>query len=288
MSARPFLRWSGGKTRLLPELLARVPADFDVYIEPFVGAGSLFFALADRLVGKHAVLTDANPHLIGAYSGIAHHLGAVICQLGEHAKKHSARYYRVVRSNPPDPWDLAKCAAWVIYLNHTSFNGLWRVNGNGEFNAPMDASRKRKSIVNAEAICACSEAINRCRVTVGNLDFRKSFLPSGTSSRTFIYADPPYVPTSATANFTAYTRSGFTMDDQRDLAAMIRQAADNGAHVLVSQSNATAVRELYAGFQIDEVIGKRSVAASTASRGACTELLIHNLCGGTHHPEGQR
>lgn len=274
MNARPFLKWAGGKTQLLPELLKRVPPKVGAYFEPFLGGGALFFALRPKI----ALLGDANPVLVRTYRAVRDHVENVIGLLQDHAALHvklGADHFYAVRRSPSDHLGDVGVAAWMIYLNKTAFNGLWRVNKSGEFNVPF-GRYKNPTICDAENLRACSAALQG--VEVVHADFRKldqRFTPFGVSGD-FTYADPPYAPLSATSNFTGYTAGGFGPQDQQDLRDLALRFKERGVGVMISNSSAEVIEKLYRGkgFIIAEVAARRAINSKVDKRGPVREYII--------------
>jgi DNA adenine methylase len=264
--ARPFLKYAGGKSQLLPELLKRVPPSFNCYHEPFVGGGALFFALAP----KRAVLCDANERLVRTYKAVRDNVDNVIDALKAHAVAHSRDYYMHVRDANPDVATNWVVAAWFIYLNKTAFNGLYRVNKSGHFNVPFGKYANPK-IVDEENLRACSEALQAA--VIRHADFRTSL--EWPVRGDFCYCDSPYVPLSNTSLFTSYTTNKFGAEDQRDLAALASVLKRDGVNVLLSNSSAPSVIEdLYPSFQVEPVEARRSINSNGSKRGAIREYLI--------------
>ena len=266
--ASPVVKWVGGKTRLLPDLLARIPERFGRYYEPFAGGAALFF----RLAPKRAVLADANHDLIGLYTAIAKDVGAVIRRLEIHREAHSEAHYYEMRARWNDrevSWSTPERAAAFIYLNKTCFNGLWRVNRKGEFNVPF-GKYTNPTICDEENLRAVSLALQDAVIT--SLDFEKTTLPAKRGD--VAYFDPPYVPVSATANFTAYTAGGFGFEDQVRLRDVAMRLDARGVHVLLSNADVPLVRELYKGFRVEEVQAPRRVNSKGGKRGNVGEVLI--------------
>ncbi|MCX5769324.1 MAG: DNA adenine methylase [Candidatus Hydrogenedentes bacterium] len=270
---RPFLKWAGGKTGLLAELLERVEAaqPFSSYFEPFIGGGALFFELArlGRLPGC-AVLSDANVNLVSAYLGVRDHVDAVIRALLRHKSLHSRDHYYAVRDAAPR--SLPARAARVIYLNRTCFNGLYRENSRGRFNVPM-GRYKNPRICDESNLRACSKALQPAQLAV------KPFQHVLDAGRTgdFVYFDPPYHPLSKTSSFTSYDRAGFGEKDQRLLADVFAQLSARGVKCLLSNSMTDLVRHLYADFTIEEVYAPRHVNSRPDRRGKIPEALIRNF-----------
>ena len=266
----PFLKWVGGKRQLLPELLARVPRSFKSYYEPFVGGGALFWVLSSqwRLKGE-ASLNDANRELMTTYRAIRDDVSGVLHALQDHALSHSEKYfYRVRGMVGTTP---VSTAARTIYLNKTCFNGLYRVNKSGGFNVPF-GRYKNPTICDEENLHACSQALKH-KVALLEGDF--AVHASRAHKGDLVYLDPPYVPLNATSDFTSYTVDGFGDQDQvrlRDLALELKR---KGVFVLLSNSSAPRVYNLYKkGFTVEKVEAKRSVNSKASGRGVVKELLI--------------
>jgi DNA adenine methylase len=265
--AAPVVKWVGGKTRLLPELLARMPAQLDRYYEPFAGGAALFF----RVAPARAVLNDSNPDLVALYRTIANDVGAVIRRLEAHRDKHDERHYYATRQRWNDDhaaWPAADRAATFIYLNKTCFNGLWRVNRAGDFNVPIGRYADPPICVPA-ALRAAQVALSRADLTCGSYAAAVADAKAGD----FIYFDPPYDPVTPTANFTSYTAGAFGPDDQRALADTARALVARGCKVMLSNSDTAFVRSLYKGFRVERVKCPRAINSNAAKRGDVDEVI---------------
>jgi len=262
--ARPFIKWVGGKRQLLDRLLHYVPERFGTYHEPFVGGGALFF----RLEPRPAILADSNERLIRTYRGLRNEPEKVIELLRGYP--HEKSFFLELRSSDIDAAKTdAEVAAWFIYLNKTAYNGLYRVNRRNLFNVPF-GDQKKPNICDAENIRACSRALQGAELVTGDFESVLERAKSGD----FVYFDPPYVPLSVTSDFTSYTRDGFDMSDQVRLRDVALELKKRGVYVLLSNSSAPAVRELYADFEQIEVDARRAINCKVEGRGAVTELLI--------------
>ena len=301
---RPFLKWAGGKRQLLPELRRFYPRTFGRYFEPFVGSGAVFFDLAAHglLSGRGARLSDVNVDVIGCYRAVVADLPGVVRHLRRlaagHATAGGAHYYDVrdrhfnpmrrrlrgsgvhgtgslVRYSP-------RLAAMLIYLNRTGFNGLFRLNSRGEYNVPAGRYANPR-ICDEPALTAAASVMTRVAAEVCYEPFEHVLDHARRGD--FVYLDPPYAPLTATARFTSYTESGFTNDDQRRLQEVVVGLAERGCQVLLSNSTASLVRELYerdpqarrAGLRVWRVRARRAINARGSSRGAIDELLITNV-----------
>lgn len=265
--ARPFLKYAGGKTQLLPQLLSRMPSSYNVYYEPFLGGGALFFAARPR----RAVLSDSNKILIRTYIAIQNHVEDVIERLKVYVSKHSEEFYYSQRDVFIDAlWKDADIAAWMIYLNKTGFNGLYRVNKSGKFNVPF-GKYKNPPILDEENLRSCSEVLKRAYIKC--IDFS---LPMYEAEKgDFIYCDPPYIPIKA-GSFTAYSAEKFDRADHQRLSSAAWAAKSRGVNVLLSNSVSPVVKELYEApsFQIETVSAKRSINSKGSDRGSIGEYLI--------------
>jgi len=264
----PVIKWVGGKTKLLPELVARMPVRFGRYFEPFIGGGALFFHVAPN----RATLGDSNPDLINLYSCLARDATALVPRLEEHKAKHCQMHYLAVRALWNDPswrWAPVGRAAAFIYLNKTCFNGLWRVNQSGQFNVPI-GDYKDPPICVPAALQAAGLALAQAKLL--NADYATTVVEAGKGD--FLYFDPPYDPVSQTANFTGYTAGSFDRDDQAKLADLARELVSRGCRVMLSNSDTLLIRSLYRDFRIDSVQAGRSINSDTAKRGKVAELII--------------
>lgn len=265
----PILKWAGGKTRLLPELRARLPQKFARYFEPFVGGGALFFALRPQ----SPTLGDTNDALIDTYRVISSDVERVIKRLEGHRKHHASDgYYYEVR----EWWNTARhngdnvgLAAAFIYLNKTGFNGLWRVNKDGEFNVPR-GDYKDPKIFDPDALRAAAGLLAKATLRVA----RYADTAAEAREGDFVYFDPPYDPISKTSNFTSYTKDVFGKDQQKELAECARQLRARGVLVMLSNNDTPFVRSIYEDFCIDNVKCSRSINSKGDKRGAVDEVII--------------
>ncbi len=266
--ARPVLKWAGGKSQLLPELLRRIPGKFDAYHEPFFGGGALFFELAAQGRLKHAHLSDINSALMDVYLALRDCLNEVIGYLRAHEQQHSESYYYRVRAWKPQMLTLAERAARVIYLNRTCYNGLYRENQSGEFNVPF-GRYKNPTICDELNLRAVSNILQEvdisCRPFVTVLDIAKE--------NDFVYFDPPYHPVSSTSNFTSYHRNGFGAKEQADLRCVYAELARHGANVMLSNSDTLFIRQLYEGYNISRVYASRAINSKANGRGKISEII---------------
>jgi DNA adenine methylase len=261
---KPFIKWVGGKRQLLPELRARIPSSFGTYHEPFVGGGALFFDLAP----KRAILSDANERLVRTYRAIRDSVERVIALLKTYP--HDRDFFEQLRAQRIDDADDVCVASWFVYLNKHTFNGLYRVNHGGQFNAPFGVQRAPVEC-DADGMRACSEALRGVQIRHAHFAECLADVESGD----FVYFDPPYVPLSATSSFTAYTSDGFDLAEQVKLRDVARELKRRGAHVLLSNSSAPLVSTLYGkDFAIEHVNAGRSINSDGAKRGRIAESIM--------------
>ena len=301
-AVRPVLKWAGGKRQLLPALRRFYPASFKSYIEPFVGSGAVFLDLYNegRLAGRRALLSDVNADVIGCYRAVRDDPDGVIAALRalerDHRKGGREFFYEVrdARFNPkrrdvytlPDPAGAytAELAAMLIFLNRTGYNGLFRLNSRGEFNVPAGRHAALR-ICDADNLQRLSGALRRTRVRLETRPFEDAVAEARRGD--FVYLDPPYAPISRTAAFTSYTASRFGPEEQVRLQRAVLGLAGRGAHVLLSNSVAPQIRELYersaesraVGLMVCKVPARRAINSRASGRGAVLEYLITNVGG---------
>ncbi len=267
--ARPFLRWVGGKQKVVHHLLkyAPPPGSFVRYREPMVGAGSLFFAIRP----PSAVLSDINADLMNCYSQVAADVEGVLACLGGFASRHSAQFYYLVRDRMRTVADSCERAALFIYLNKAAFNGIYRVNLAGKFNVPFGPSAGGLALPRSEKLRAASKALQS--VVLLASDFEIALRDAGKGD--FVYLDPPYPPLSRTSCFAHYSSSRFAWPDQQRVARVFAELTERGCLVMVSNSDQDRVRELYRGSRMHELKTRRWIRADGA-RIDVRDLVITN------------
>ena len=270
---RPFLKWAGGKTQLLKELMPRIDAagEFGRYHEPFLGGGAVFFEMVRTgRLRRNAWLSDNNPNLIDAYWGVKKDVDRVIELLRVHEKRHCKEYYYRIRGRVPE--DRLQRGARIIYLNKTCYNGLYRENRKGEFNVPY-GRYKNPTICDAPNLRAVATALKNVRIGAKHfVDVLKAARPGD-----LVYFDPPYHPVSRTSSFTGYEKNGFKEDSQRHLAGVFRELDQAGVKVMLSNSMTPLVQQLYRGYVVEEVMATRAVNSRGDRRGKVPEVLVRNF-----------
>jgi DNA adenine methylase len=264
VSPRPFLKWAGGKGKLIQQYIPYFPKKFKTYYEPFLGGAAVFFYLNP----PSAALTDINAELVNAYRCVRDNVEELILNLEVHQLRHCRDYYYEVRQSP-GVTNIEK-AARLIYLNKTCFNGLYRENSKGAFNVPI-GKYKNPKICNPALLRSVSAALQNAQINVRPFE---DILEHASSCDDFVYFDPPYHPLSPTSNFTAYSRYSFIQDDQIRLKYVFAELAERGVKVMLSNSDCQFIRELYRDFNINSIIAPRLINSDARKRGNITELLI--------------
>lgn len=282
---RPFLKWVGGKGQLLTELFDAVDAagPFHRYHEPLVGGGALFFELArtGRLKRK-SYLCDVNENLMEAYAGVRDQVNTVVKLLESHKKKHCSDYFYEVRAKVPSR--LPQRAARIIYLNKTCFNGLYRENSRGLFNAPL-GRYTNPAICDEVNLRAVSKALVKANIETGPFQRAASRAKEGD----LVYFDPPYHPRSKTAYFTSYSKQRFDESSQRALAETFAELSRRGVKVVLSNSMTDLIVDLYKDFYISEVFASRLVNSKAEKRGKISEVLVTSFpMEGARAPRSRR
>lgn len=272
---RPILKWAGGKTRLVPLILARLPSRIGTYFEPFVGGGAVFFALAAERRFQRAVLADKNRELIDVYKGVKSDVDGVIALLLQYTRRHSEEAYYRARDLDPESLDLAERAARLIYLNKTGYNGLYRVNRAGQFNVPFGRYVNPK-ICNEPRLRAAADALRARGVSIKVADFERSSEPAKPGDA--VYFDPPYVPLTKTASFTNYHSESFGAEQHQRLAATFAELTRRKVAAVLSNSGGKETRRMYdgEGVEIERVLVSRPINSKATSRGAVAELIVSN------------
>ena len=268
----PVVKWVGGKRQLLPQIRKLLPNRFSTYFEPFVGGGAVLFDLQP----KKAIINDYNSELINVYNVIKDDLDSLLLDLKKHI--NSSEYFYQIRALDRDPkfysnMTSVERASRILYLNKTCFNGLFRVNQAGEFNAPF-GSYKNPNIINEITLRAVSDYFNKNDIKFLNGDFESSL--KGIRKGAFVYFDPPYDPLSSSSNFTGYTQGGFNREDQLRLKNLCDKLDKKGVKFLLSNSSTEFIKESYKNYEIINVKARRAINSNGDSRGEISEVLVRN------------
>ena len=295
LAAKPFLKWAGGKSQLIPAIEAALPKDIRernnlTYIEPFIGSGAILFWFLQQFPNvQRAIINDINPDLTKAYTIIKEKPYALIDAL----KTIQTNYYKLPLEEDRKSFFLQKrddfnsrhlnsleSTVLLIFLNRTCFNGLYRVNSKNHFNVPFGKYHKPK-ICDEDTIIACSNILQR--VTILNGDYHNTL--KYASDDTFFYFDPPYKPISKTSSFNSYAKDTFDDAQQVRLKHFCDELTLNNHQWLLSNSDPKNINpgddffdNLYSGDSIciDRVKDKRVINSNSAKRGEIYELLISN------------
>lgn len=299
-TAKPFLKWAGGKGQLLPKFKELYPAALTAsqikkYHEPFLGSGAVFFDVMQQYNIKSAYLYDVNEELVLAYRVVQEYLPKLLDFLYRFqatyralSKQKRSEYFYEMRTNFNlqrfnidyntfhDNW--IPRTAQLIFLNKTCFNGLFRVNSKGEFNTPAGAYAN-PVICDETNLLAVSKLLDKA--VIKKADFTEVVKTATASS--FIYFDPPYRPISKTAHFKAYHKENFGDAEQLRLAGLFRQLDKKGVKMMLSNSDPKNHNpedgffdDMYKGFNIMRVPAKRIINADASKRGKINELVITN------------
>jgi DNA adenine methylase len=263
---KPFLKWAGSKTKLVTALKPLLPVGECRFIEPFVGAGAVFL----NTDYPANLLCDSNADLICLYRVLQQQGGKFVQQCAKlftPENNREDRFY-AFRAEFNQAGEAERRAALFVYLNRHCYNGLCRYNQDGQFNTPF--GRYERPYFPREELLEFAARLNSATLKVQ--DFRVSL--SDAKDGDVVYCDPPYVPLSATANFTGYASGGFSLEDQRDLAAGSIEAARRGATVIVSNHDTPLTRRLYqAASRIVPVLVSRTISCDGENRGKAREII---------------
>jgi DNA adenine methylase len=249
---KPFMKWAGGKSRLLPQILPHIPADFSGYHEPFLGSGAVFFAVRNR-ASNQCHLSDLNSELINTWQIVRDEPADLLAEIQRYRGHDAEEDYYAVRAESPT--GSLQRAARFIYLNQTAWNGLWRENKNGVFNVPWGARAFRG--LDPEALDAVSNAIGD--VAIEQIDFRESLEKAKRGD--FVYLDPPYLPISDTSKFSGYNGKRFRLADLIELAELCESLTDRGVRWVMSNRDNPTMRELFSHARVIPFTTWRSVSA---------------------------
>lgn len=265
----PIVKWVGGKRQLMFELLKNMPTKYNRYFEPFIGGGALFFELQP----ENAYISDINEELINLYSVVRDDVDGLIEDLEKHevSKEYFLNIRNIDRTKMFSKLSNIKRASRFIYLNRTCFNGLYRVNSQGQFNVPF-GNYSNPRIIDENNLKNCSELLKNTEIKVADFSEILTKVQKGD----FVYFDPPYVPLNDTSSFTSYTKAGFDIDMQFKLRDVCDELDSMGVKFMLSNSDTKLVNELYSNYEIKKVFASRAVNANADGRGKITEVLVRN------------
>ena len=266
-----FVKWAGGKYQLLEQYKPLFPKTVTRYFEPFIGGGAVFFYANQKYEPTEIYLSDTNKDLINVYTQIRDNVEVLVELLKEHKAKHSKEYYYEARNSFNKEIDILKRTAYLIYLNRTCFNGLYRVNSKGEFNVPF-GKYDNPAIIRQHTLEKVNKILQGVDIRVQDFEAIGEQVREGD----FIYFDPPYHPLNHTSSFTSYTETGFTEADQTRLATLFKILDEKGCKVMLSNSDTELIRNLYTDYDIRTVMARRVISCKGEGRGAISELVVRN------------
>jgi len=267
-----FLKWAGGKSKLLDTFQKFFPEKIEEYYEPFVGGGAVFFYVKQVFKPKKTVISDVNKDLINVYLQVKNNTSELIKILKQYREKHSRDYYYHIREEfNSEKKPTLRRAANFIYLNKTCFNGLYRENSKGNFNVPI-GSYKNPSIFDARILKKASELLQGTIIKCQDFgDIREEI-----SENSFVYLDPPYHPLNGTSKFTSYTKEGFGKREQVGLSQFFEELNKKGSKAMLSNSDTDLIKKLYFNFSINKVFTSRAINCKADGRGRISELVVTN------------
>lgn len=269
MIAKPFLRWAGGKAKWV-KLLAKFipePESYNCYYEPFFGAGALFFFVNPST----ATLSDLNKELMNCYRQVARKPLDVWALLEEYKERNSQEFYYFARSQSADNMTMVQRAARFIYLNKAAFNGIYRVNKQGEFNVPYGPSLRGPALPTKSSLETASNYLSRAKLI--SSDYRKVCkLPKQSD---FVYLDPPYPPLNGGSSFQHYTVQRFGWNDQKAVARVFSALDRRGCLVMLSNSDCDMIRSMYQGYHLHRLSITRWLGAN-GRRFQVNEVIVTN------------
>lgn len=294
LRAKPFVKWAGGKSNLLGQIDDLLPHAFldsgnVTYVEPFVGGGALLFHVLNNYPIKRAVINDINPDLIACYSlikdnpqsliSVLEDLEAKFWVLSDEGRAHF--FYSLRQDYNLHKGDLLKQAALFFFLNHTCFNGLYRVNSKSEFNVPFGRNTIAQ-ICNKDLLFADHDLLNKVEISILCGPYQRVTRHIHNYSKAFFYLDPPYLPTGVSSYFKQYSNSPFEKEEQVELKAFCEHISQKGGRFMLSNSDcktedgSSYFEQLYSGYDCHRVCAKRFISARSDRRVEATEVLIRN------------
>lgn len=266
---KPVIKWVGGKRQLINELKSFLPKKYNRYFEPFIGGGALFFSLKHH----NSFISDYNHELTNLYSIIKEKPNELIENLKKH--KNTEEYYYEIRALDRDEKKYKRLsnvskASRFIYLNKTGFNGLYRVNQNGQYNVPY-GKYKHPVWLDEKNLLDCSQLLAHTEIQTGDFEIIKQHL----KAEDFVYFDPPYAPLNK-SSFTSYTHNGFDYDMQQRLKNLCDYIDSIGAYFMLSNSYTEYILDLYKNYDIKTVMANRAVNCKATGRSKIKEVFVIN------------
>ena len=292
IKTKPFVKWAGGKSQLISEIRKKYPKNIKCYCEPFVGGGAVLFDILANYKPEKVLINDINKELIITYYQLQNNVDNLIKKLFalqnefisadlEQRKiiyNNNRKLYNSLKNKSCENNEL-EIASLFIFLNKTCFNGLYRVNKNGDFNVPM-GSYKNPLICDEFNLKKSSSLLKNVKIICGDYSRCIDYI----NDETFVYIDPPYRPLTQTSSFTSYSAKVFDDREQIRLADFINIISRKGAIVVASNSDPQNADEndmffdnLYRNYSIKRIQAKRAINSKSEGRGNVSELLISNF-----------
>lgn len=289
IKARPFLKWAGGKTKLLPEIESRLPSNLKgTYIEPFIGGGSVMFWMAQQYNFDRIIINDINQDVADSYITIKYDHISLLSKLEELQSQflklktvEEKNIFFLENRNKFNQRNNSSLdnTALMIFLNKTCFNGLYRVNKKNEFNVPFNKVLN-STLYDIDNIIACNKLLQN--VTILNGDYSETL--KYIDKDTFMYFDPPYKPISTTSSFNSYNKENFEDLEQKRLSEYCNLCNEKGAKWLLSNSDMknndaedNFFDDMYKEYNIKRILSKRMINSDGTKRGEINEILISNF-----------
>lgn len=292
IKTKPFVKWAGGKSQIISEIRDKYPENIKCYCEPFVGGGAVLLDILANYQPEKVLINDINKELIITYNQIKNNVDSLIHKLSalqnnfisadteqrRNIFNENRSLYNSLKNNH-NKYNELEIAALFIFLNKTCFNGLYRVNRNGDFNVPVGAY-KNPLICDETTLRQNSLLLKNVKILCGDYSNCINYI----NNDTFVYIDPPYRPLTQTSSFTSYSSKVFDDKEQIRLAEFIDAISDKGAVVVASNSDPQNTDEndmffddLYKDYNIKRIPAKRMINSKGKGRGSINELLISNF-----------
>ncbi|HNX88866.1 MAG TPA: Dam family site-specific DNA-(adenine-N6)-methyltransferase [Paludibacteraceae bacterium] len=265
-SQKPFLKWAGGKTQMISDILKFAPKNFNKYIEPFIGGGAVYF----NLNHPKSIIADSNEELIITYTQVKNNIEEVIEILENYI--NSEDFFYKIRALDINKLSHSERAARLIYLNKTCFNGLFRVNKKGEFNVPF--GKRSGPFLNKGNLIGASLYLQD--TDIYHSDY-KDVLQKYAQKGDFVFLDPPYQPVGKFSDFKRYTKEFFYENDQIELAQIFKDLTNKGCYVILTNSHHPMILELYKDFHIEIIETKRMISSDPKTRTGVDIIVLGGI-----------
>lgn len=293
IQAKPFLKWAGGKSRLISKIATALPNNFAsikdlTYIEPFIGGGAVLFWMLNNFQNiSKAIINDINAELICTYRIIRDDVENLIIELERLQNEYlplnetDRKHFYLLQRNRFNNGNISdvETAALMIFLNRTCFNGLYRVNSAGKFNVPH-GRYKNPCICDYETLLADSKLLSKVEILCGDFEFTETY----AAKNVLYYFDPPYRPLNTTSTFTSYTKDGFDDEQQLRLRNFCQRISEKQSLFIASNSDPKNENtddnffdNIYSEFQLKRVLAPRAINSKGNLRGSVSEIIVTNI-----------